>query len=72
MKKVKQAVLVLLVFSLIILSFVLASQVMEGIGGWLEPVGTILLGSIGGGVAIALVTKLENGHVDHPKSRNSK
>lgn len=62
MKIIKQATLSFVTFILVILSFMLSSQIVGDIGGWMQPVGTILLGSVGGGVAIALMSKLSNGN----------
>lgn len=64
MQNIKQVALVFLTVSLVVLSFVLSAQAVNGIGGWLEPAGTILLGSLGSGAVIALMTKLEGKNTD--------
>lgn len=67
MKTLKQASLSFLAFILVILSFMLSSQIVGGVGGWMQPVGTILLGSVGGGAVIALMRNLSNENNEGPK-----
>lgn len=58
MDNVKQVIIAIITFMLVIAVFMIAGRLTAGIDSWFKPLATIALGSIGGGAVMALMNAL--------------